>query len=478
MADALARRALELRSRPVTYAEKRASKLSDVLTSLGSLSRDQPELAGAGIGGLLGAGAGAGHVMLGNIGKEEEERRGVLGTALTGGLTGAAVGGGVGLARRALGRAGGPQGLSIGDALVTSTYTDPVTGKKMQIDPAALRANPDLARRIRELSAPALPLDSALRTGARNVATFVPGLRDLGLRPFGYAEDPTWIERNFPVSHRALPAMGAMDLLLHSKLNLGERFGVGRIRPEFSTNPAHLIEGIAEEPEKYGIPPRVVEAVTKHERHGVNAKGDTTTVSNVSRPVSQGSDVAEALGRRSLIARSEMTSPDSWRQWSWWKRQMQRVNPWSDPMAKGEQEILTVRHTPDQVELIKSEPVLSPSGAKIPGLTKSYEKKVPGVPVEDTATRGQLRDAKARGFLSLTKKQQYKDTPGLLRVGSKTFRMPGKVPAFLARLGIYGTPMLADYAIRGEMDEFAKERELREIMGRIAKEVPPYKKGG
>lgn len=152
--DAIAARAAERRTRPATYQEKVALEASNVLGAVGDYIKNNDTAKGA----LLGAGAGAlGGVGTGLMGPGswKEKRRRAMSNVLGGGLAGAAIGGGLGAAKQyggGLKPGGGPSGT----AGTPGTFTDPDTGKQMQIDPKVLKAHPELAERVQKLSTPSV----------------------------------------------------------------------------------------------------------------------------------------------------------------------------------------------------------------------------------------------------------------------------------------------------------------------------------
>lgn len=186
----LAGRRSAVRAGERTWAEKRADGASDVLSGLGKAVTSNPVLGKALIGGGLGALAGgASHYLGGDEGDPRAKRRGVLSSALTGGLAGAALGGGFGLAQRGLagsGGAGGPQGGTPGVGEFVHN------GQRYRIDPQVLRNNPELLQRaISASSGPGL-VESALPAALH-----------------GFWNNPV-----APWSARILPGVGAVDAIM------------------------------------------------------------------------------------------------------------------------------------------------------------------------------------------------------------------------------------------------------------------------
>lgn len=275
--EALARRAADRRTRPQTLAEKRALAAGDLLTAIGSdpalarrlaapappvkaaalitfddirragasagrgladaasavgssplaqgalthgrhaleSLRARPLLARTLAGGALGAGLGGLAGAAGGLGKEPEDRPGVLRSALLGGLTGAGLGLGYGALRDA-------QEAHAGPPAPPDRFRAPDTGRPAALSPEALRRRPDLAEKVRELAEPT--------TGEQAVGAVAGGL--------GLAAS------HAPLSTFGLPALAGADFALHNNtLRLGDRLGVGMIDPRFSRDPEHLRRG-------------------------------------------------------------------------------------------------------------------------------------------------------------------------------------------------------------------------------------------
>ncbi len=244
--EALAKLAADRRTRPSTYAEKQAAGMSDVLSSLGGRLQQNPTAGGALLGGGLGAGVGALSTAFGNRGKEDYERKSLLGGALGGGLAGAGLGAGAGLAYTGAKAMGQNQGVGTGDASPL-TYTDPGTGKQMQIDPGALKANPQLNDHIRQLKQQAPP-EKALASVGGNLWNF--GRRAMTLPTLGLSHllpksEQGDVAGNLPVSSTVLPGMAMADYALNSQgARLGERIGWGAVRPRMSRNVDGLRRGL------------------------------------------------------------------------------------------------------------------------------------------------------------------------------------------------------------------------------------------
>lgn len=412
--DALAQREVELRLRPATPLEKLAG-LSDILTSLGSSLRDNPTLGNALLGSGVGALAGGGATAMSNAIRPPEKRRSVLGGAMTGGLAGGAIGGGASLAAKGLSNIDGVgQGLQHGDALQPGMFVDPETGKTMRIDPAALRAHPELHAESRRLSQPPSPGEQTARAvigGGLNVAS--------NALPFGHSllsntgaigDGTTWLDRNLPTSTNLVPKAMTLDALLHSKLNLGERIGLGRIRPGFAKSVDNLRTGVREIYDKNSLIRGEIESGGKPKPGTVVGQRNT--------------NVAEQIGN------SRLSEPGHGRM-NWLHR------------------------------------LLGNHGKSSDGVLRLGN---------ETMDRGAARQAKTEGYLANEAKAGRKDNPRELfnlfgrdrQVASRPVRIGGRIAA-------YGGFPLAEYLIRGQADESTNRDKLRELMQQYAKPVPAGK---
>lgn len=194
---------------------KLLSGAKSLSADIGTHVQQNPTAAATLLGGGLGAAAGGLGTALANRGRPSHKRKGVLGAALTGGLAGAAVGGGLGLAGHSL------QQLRTPASPPKAPTEFSHGGKTYSLDPQALAENPDLLSQVNTLEEPT----------ARDAVSG--GIK----KTLGAVRDNTpW---------RTWLGMGAVDAGLNNKhLRPGERFGFGRIRPEFSTNPEHLERGL------------------------------------------------------------------------------------------------------------------------------------------------------------------------------------------------------------------------------------------
>lgn len=446
--------------------------MGDVLTSLGQAVQNNPAMASTLLGGGVGALAGGGSAMLANRTRPEGRKKSMLGSALTGGLAGAAIGGGAGLAAKGLsGMQTEPQGLGHGDALKPGMFTDPETGQTMRIDPAALKANPGLAAQVKGLSQPPNPVDSTLRGALREGTSFAANAlpfghritRGLGLTPSGGGgsggggggapgpggePEKSWIDKHIPTSSEYLPAVGFWDAALHSPLNLGERVGLGRIRPEASRSLSNLQAGLDD-----SLPKPVSELLkttakpsTKGNWVENGAKGQSIAGqlanSRLSPPrlslQNLANKISERLGRNNPMAkvfpqRSYSRDPN---------REVLRIH------SKGTKG--TTEAGPD------GEPVHKPGKA----------------PSTNGVAAQTIMDTKARGYAKNTGAASVKEAPALMNVFGKEYSVGSKPWRVGGRLALYGGLPLAEYAANVQGQEDANNTKLRELMKQYAKPVP------
>lgn len=412
--DALAQREVELRSRPATPLEKLAS-LSDILTSVGSSLRENPTLGHALLGSGVGALAGGGATMMGNAMRPPEKRRSVLGGAMTGGLAGGAIGGGASLAAKGLSNInGGGQGLQHGDALQPGMFTDPETGKMMRIDPQTLRANPDLAAKVKALSQPVSPGEQTARGiigGGLNLASNALPFGNSLLNSTGAGGGgDTWLDRNLPTSTNIVPKAMTLDALLHSKLNLGERIGLGRIRPQFSKSVDNLRAGVKDLYDKDHPIRQEIESGTKPKPGtAVGARGQSA---------------AEQIGN------SRLSDPGKGRM-NWLQRLLGNHGRGDDKVMRAGGETL------------------------------------------DRARAWQAKDV---GYAANEAMHGRKDNPrDLFNFFGRDRQVASRPVRILGRAALYSSIPAAEYLIRGQMDENANKDKLRELMQQYAKPVPAGK---
>lgn len=416
--EALATLAAERRATPLTYVEKQALSASNVLGGLGSAVKDNPELSHALIGAGVGAGIGGIGQGIANIGRDKIDKRSLMSSALTGGLAGGAIGGGAGLLRRGIGGFGAPSSGA------TTSFVDPKTGQKMQIDPAALKQNPQLADKARELAKK--PVDGGMTSSL-----------------IGKALGST--------SAKILPAMGVADWATRT-FNTGERFGYGKIRPQFSTNPEDLIRGMeASVPGKAnalipgGVSGEFADTVIKGQHTSPDAHLNPRTVAErlhnagVNRDVPLGTarvtgstsnaSVAEQLGQRSLI-----DPPGA----SWWSRLKNRIG---GNYGDGADPTVTFQSHNDRV-------------------------------TPETLTRDQTKNLKAKGYAARDEFSGKDKTPRDLHQGLFGQRARYSKPAAIgSRLAAYGAVPAVEYLLRNHFEQSGKQDELRKMMEQYAKPV-------
>jgi hypothetical protein len=455
-AEALASRAAELRRRPLA-AEKRAASASDFLSSLGQSVRESPALSHALIGGAAGAGLGGVGTALGNLGKEKEDKKSVLGSMLTGGLAGGALGGGVGLARHAFGQVGQGGG---GEGLKPGYFTDPATGRRMAVDPAALKADPELASKVRELTDKPGLLAQGVGRLAHNVGTLIPGV-GLGVNALAGNSD---LNNALPVSSRLLPQLALGDALLHSRLNLGDKIGWGRLSPELSRNPSYLIKGVTEKGEALNMPAHVREAITGGTPNRLEpvpgAAGDYTG--------------AEVLGTRAPSAPPPPPVPRGrlGRIWDAIRGVPGRGGNREESVAKalartnrkgpGSAPVLEAWHRPEVSELTERQDTAH-------GSSTTREKQY-GNPEPTMVRRDQIQAAMREGYNAA--EGGGKGTPNPLFKGLLGERQFASLPVRVgSRVLGYGAIPALEIVGRNLADDTSRENRLRELAQRFARPV-------
>lgn len=413
---------------------------------------DNPTMASALVGGGLGAGAGGLHAAWTNRNRDPSERRSILGSALTGGLAGGAIGGGLGLARYGLDKLKTqPQGLQHGDALAPGEFTHPDTGQRMRIDPTALKRDPGLFHRLRDLNRPQSPVDRSAQAVAGGIAATasraVPGLRD-ALEGLGVTEGNTLVESQLPFSSWLLPKVGLLDAALHAPgLNLGERIGVGRIRPQFSRAKDDLLRGVKDFGEGLGIKEKLRESI----------QSDAKPSGNIHTPSGRPDvGVGTQLGEKSLAATTKKTGLG---------RTLQRL--FGSTTAGGADPVLSVTHTPMVEKTIRDH--VNPAAPNEGFIERKVQE--PGQSKTETLTRQQAQQAKRLGYIANEKDLGAKSPRGLFRAGPGQFRMPGAKGALLGRLFGYGMVPLGEFALGGHQDKLKSDDELRQLIAQHAKPI-------
>ncbi len=328
------------------------------------------------------------------------------------------------------------------DAMQAGEFFHPETGDKMRIDPAALKADPGLADKIRKLSKPPNPIDKGLQGAAAGAGLFglraIPGatsaLEATGVKP----ENATWLERNLPWSNAILPKVMAADAALNLPvLNLGERMGIGRIRPELSNDPNHLRMGV--EGSK-SVDPNIAKAILENKTN--QPSPDFGSKTGPQRPAGNvnavGSGASEGVG--TLLGKDRMAGGPTNRN------------------------VLEVTHRPQVKDVVKH----------VGGSGGSYETTIddPKYPNGKTESmnKGQAQALKRDGFFA-ENKDLGSDAKGMFRVGKHQFRPTNMKTRLLGRAGLYGAVPLAEYGANSLMDEQKQREELRSLMQSIAKPV-------
>lgn len=447
-AEALAKFAADRRTRIPNPGEKRAA-LGDYLTSLGSSIKENPMLGHTLIGSGIGAGIGGISSAMGNRGKDPSERRSVLGGALTGALAGGGLGAGTGLARKSY--ADMQAGKSSPEHLGAGEFTDPATGVKMRIDPQALKNDPTLNAKVRQLMTPSM---QARISGGLSSA---------------------WdtAKEEIPVMSRVLPAVGAADLALHAPW-------LGRAR----VNPNNAGGYWGQEFLRDGLPSlkeKVHESVYKAlEGKAVPNGTDIKTYVGAKDKAPLRQRLSTALGHDP--AKAKPTD-------GFLKKMRSRLHgdllrPPTNPATvqdivgqtafkgKGGGNVMDVTTQPMQKEMITDHP--TPDGKH----GRKYEAAVPKLdadgkplpPETHGLTRTQAGGAKMEG----SKGNEFFKGRSMFKVPftNKIYRgMPSLGAALALRAGLYGGAAATEYGLRGMEENTNAQKSLREIYEQHAKPV-------
>lgn len=256
--EALAKLAAWRRTTVPSLAEKQALASSDVL---GAVGRFASTPGGAALlGGGLGAATGAAGTFMQNRSKPENERHSLLRGALSGGLAGAAIGGGGAAAVK------GFQGLKHPESQPGPQGEISVPGMGGKLDASVLRKHPDLHRKLQELAEPSFGehVTDAFTKGYEGLTNYLPisskvlpaiGVYDylthtqnrFGGKMLG---DKNWLHAPGTAATRLASKLRGITPRLASGLNAAGTkmrnadFGIGMIDPLNSNNPEHLRAGV------------------------------------------------------------------------------------------------------------------------------------------------------------------------------------------------------------------------------------------
>jgi hypothetical protein len=462
--ESLAQFAAECQSHQVPFGEKRAVGLSDYLSSFGQYAKDNPWLSHGLLGGALGAGVGGVSAALGNRGVEPSERRSVLSSALTGGLAGAAIGGGIGAGRQALRSLTSGEGQ--GNVMSAGEFVDPITNEKVRLNPAAVHANPQDAKRIRELTAKESPWEKGINdtlSGATNLAArTVPGLRSvLGRLGVPGMEGKTIFDKYAPLSATWVPRLAGIDIAAHMPgLNLGQRIGWGRIPPEASRNVQNLMRGLET---SYGkaLPEPIRKAIMEGTHDPGMAANVTRSMPESNMPGQPGSFVpgagkgtggriADILGKRDATSRPfgervrELVAKI-------------RGKPYiEDPVLR------TFYRPEGREETVRG--VSTERG----GIKDVKQKTVEPVKEAPSLSRSQLQMLKRLGYEEAESAAKHSPPRSLFRglAGERPFSAPGG--AGIKRVLGYGAIPLFEYLSGVSQSQEARDQELRSLVSRNA----------
>lgn len=438
MADAvekLAAYATALRTRPLTDWEKRAMG-SDFLASLGTAFKENPTLGSALAGGGLGAAVGGVSTALGNRGKDPNQKKGLMGSMLTGGLAGAGIGAGASMAHKSIENLKG-QGAMGHDALKPGEFT--VKGPdgqptKMRIDPKALKDNPDLHKQVKALTTPSL--QSSLAGGV------------------GGAWDA--FQKAVPTSAAVLPYAAGADALWHGA-------GLG------SVNPGKAGGGVGRELFRHGL--AKLEGMDPAVQSSMNAPIGGT------KPVQDPLTGEWSKGRFSSLA-------DNRNPGGWLGRQIDTIRgkaPWllgrPNPetlggalgsrggSGEGGRVVAEIEHTPTETVKVKDDV----GGGK----TEESMKEKVHKPKTEQINEKMVGDAKRFGA---DEHPYYKGRRIYRGPLGGTYSGAATMAGGLGRRAAVVAPLVgAEYLARGMSEDVQNKQTLRDLMAQHAKPVPEGK---
>lgn len=432
--EKLAAYATALRARPLTDWEKSAMG-SDFLSSLGTAFKENPTLGSALAGGGLGAAVGGVSTAMGNRGKDPKQKKGLLGSMLTGGIAGAGIGAGASMAHKGIENLKG-EGAMGHDALRPGEFTmkgpdgQPV---KMRIDPKALKDNPDLHKQVKALTTPSLQ---------SNIAGGVGGAWDQ-------------FQKAVPTSASILPYAAGADALWHGA-------GLGSI------NPGQASGSVGKELFRSGL--TQMKDVPEHIQKAMNSplggvKPEIDPATGGWKP-----------GRHTSLG--DHMNPSGWL-----GRQVDKVRgkaPWllgrpnpprlSDILGGragtegGSRTVASVEHTP-----IETREVTHGKGTATE--SKTQEKFV--LPKQtETINEGMVSDAKREG----AKEHPHYKGRRLYRGPLGTYSGAASIAGGLGRRAGIVAPLVAgEYLARGMSEDVQNKQTLRDLMQQHAKPVPEGK---
>lgn len=426
--EKLAVYAVALKSAP---AEKRAA--GDFLSSLGTAFKENPTLGSALAGGGIGAAVGGVSTAMGNRGKEEGQKKGLLGSMMTGGLAGAGIGAGASMAHKGLSNLTG-EGNMGHDALRPGEFT--IKGPdgqpmKMRIDPKALKNNPDLHKQVKSLTTPSF--QSSLAGGAG-------GLWDQ-------------VQKAVPTSAAVLPWAAGADALWHGaglgSVNAGQASGAAG--KELFRNGLSQLKDTPEHIQKAmnsplgGVKPEIDQAT------GGWKPGNHTSLADNKNP-------GGWLGRQ--VDKVRANTPYGL---------LGRPNPprLSDILGGrsgtegGSRTVASVDYTPiEEREVTK--------GKGTDQEVKTKEKFVMPKKTE-TINEGMIADAKREG----AKEHPYYKGRRLYRGPLGTYSGAASYAGGAGRRAMVAAPLVAgEYLARGMGEDVQNKQTLRDLMQQHAKPVP------
>lgn len=414
----------------------------DWLASLGEQVKSNPTLSHALVGGGIGALAGGGNTALNNRGQEPGKKKSILGSALTGGLAGAGVGAGAGLARQGLaGLKGTGDGISGSDALRPGQFVDPSTGKRMMIDPQALKDNPQLHEQVRALTTPSFQ------------GKVIGGL--------GAAAD--FVREKVPTTGPLALGAAAIDATMHNPL-----FGLSRISPEQASGKigTRLLQAGAKADDV--MSPQMREALLRNAKPGGTMPGP-----------------APAPGTGHTGGTFHELHDTNW-------GVKDRMRGMLNKLREKAPGVFGRPNNPGVADLVGGR--ASSTGGTRPVLSTHYapeeEVKVTkgrGTPHEATTVEKHIQPKKVdtlnEGHAGRLKADGHGTAEGLkgrnlFRTFGRTYAGAGSMGGALGgRAALYGAPVLAEYIARGVNEDTQNRQTLQEIMAKYQRPVPERQGG-
>lgn len=423
----------------------------DWLASLGEQVKTNPALSHALVGGGLGALALGGNTALNNRGQDPSRKKSILGSALTGGIAGAGAGAGVGVARQGLaGLKGTGDGISGSDALRPGQFVDPATGKRMMIDPQALKDNPQLHEQVRALTTPTFQ------------SRVVGGL--------GAAAD--FVREKVPTTGPLALGAAGIDAAMHNPL-----FGLSRISPEQASGKigTRLLQAGAKADDV--MSPQMREALLRNAKPGGTMPGPAvhpTPLLDAGKPTG-----GHTGGTFHELHDTNLGVKD-------------RMRGMLNKLREKAPALFGRPNNPGVADLVGGR--ASSTGGTRPVLSTHYapEKEVKvttgkGTGHESTSSEMHVQPKKVdtlnEGHAARLKADGHGTAEGLkgrnlFRTFGRTYAGAGSMGGALGgRAALYGAPVLGEYIARGVNEDTQNRQTLQEIMAKYQRPVPERQGG-